>query len=173
MGKSIENAGFHLTRPPLLCTIFECNRCCPGNRQRSPGVAQMVACLVRDQEAVGSNPATRTKKTRGGSSLRESLRFSAVDIPIYIVVYWAISQEALCISSTYSSIVAGTDPGTVSGSRSDAASYQKNGPGQAADPQVPFLFHQWASPGKEKHEQISKSRRTGAERRAKRSHRLS
>ena len=27
-----------------------------------PGVAQLVARLVRDQEAVGSNPATRTKK---------------------------------------------------------------------------------------------------------------
>ena len=26
-----------------------------------PGVAQLVARLVRDQEAVGSNPATRTK----------------------------------------------------------------------------------------------------------------
>ncbi len=29
-----------------------------------PGVAQMVACLVRDQEAVGSNPATRTTQTQ-------------------------------------------------------------------------------------------------------------
>ncbi len=28
-----------------------------------PGVAQLVARLVRDQEAVGSNPATRTIKT--------------------------------------------------------------------------------------------------------------
>ena len=27
-----------------------------------PGVAQLVARLVRDQEAVGSNPATRTKR---------------------------------------------------------------------------------------------------------------
>ena len=27
-----------------------------------PGVAQLVARLVRDQEAVGSNPATRTRK---------------------------------------------------------------------------------------------------------------
>ena len=27
-----------------------------------PGIAQLVARLVRDQEAVGSNPATRTKK---------------------------------------------------------------------------------------------------------------
>ena len=26
-----------------------------------PGVAQLVACMVRDHEAVGSNPATRTK----------------------------------------------------------------------------------------------------------------
>ena len=26
-----------------------------------PGIAQLVARLVRDQEAVGSNPATRTK----------------------------------------------------------------------------------------------------------------
>ena len=28
---------------------------------RCPGVAQLVACLVRDQEAAGSNPVTRTK----------------------------------------------------------------------------------------------------------------
>ena len=27
-----------------------------------PGVAQLVARMVRDHEAVGSNPATRTKK---------------------------------------------------------------------------------------------------------------
>ncbi len=27
-----------------------------------PGVAQLVARLVRDQEAVGSNPVTRTKQ---------------------------------------------------------------------------------------------------------------
>ena len=51
--KRAEIAGFYLTTPLRLCTIVECNRCCPG-------VAQMVACLVRDQEAVGSNPATRT-----------------------------------------------------------------------------------------------------------------
>ena len=29
---------------------------------RHPGVAQLVARMVRDHEAVGSNPATRTKK---------------------------------------------------------------------------------------------------------------
>ena len=27
-----------------------------------PGVAQLVARLVRDQEAVGSNPVTRTRR---------------------------------------------------------------------------------------------------------------
>ena len=32
-------------------------------RMAHPGVAQLVARLVRDQEAVGSNPATRTRKT--------------------------------------------------------------------------------------------------------------
>ncbi len=31
-------------------------------RMAHPGVAQLVARLVRDQEAVGSNPATRTMK---------------------------------------------------------------------------------------------------------------
>ena len=29
-----------------------------------PGVAQLVARMVRDHEAVGSNPATRTIKTK-------------------------------------------------------------------------------------------------------------
>ena len=29
-----------------------------------PGVAQLVARLVRDQEAVGSNPVTRTKNSQ-------------------------------------------------------------------------------------------------------------
>ena len=57
------NCGFCLTTTRNLCKIVECNRCCPG-------VAQMVACLVRDQEAVGSNPATRTiEKERGSSPL--------------------------------------------------------------------------------------------------------
>ena len=43
-----------------------------------PGVAQLVACLVRDQEAVGSNPATRTKRLeiiRISSLLRFLSRF--------------------------------------------------------------------------------------------------
>lgn len=32
------------------------------NNKALRGVAQMVACLVRDQEAVGSNPATPTNE---------------------------------------------------------------------------------------------------------------
>ena len=32
------------------------------SKKHHRGVAQMVARLVRDQEAVGSNPATSTKK---------------------------------------------------------------------------------------------------------------
>ena len=35
------------------------------------GVAQMVARLVRDQEAVGSNPATPTTVSRGEDSKPE------------------------------------------------------------------------------------------------------
>lgn len=31
------------------------------SEKRFRGVAQMVACLVRDQEAMGSNPVTPTK----------------------------------------------------------------------------------------------------------------
>ena len=42
------------------------------------GVAQLVACLVRDQEAAGSSPATPTKKR--DSLLRVSL-FAEVDEP--------------------------------------------------------------------------------------------
>ena len=35
---------------------------CRYNNKVHPGVAQLVARLVRDQEAVGSNPVARTKK---------------------------------------------------------------------------------------------------------------
>ena len=43
----------------------------------NPGVAQLVARLVRDQEAVGSNPVTRTKKNRNfdTTSIRVTVLF--------------------------------------------------------------------------------------------------
>ena len=36
---------------------------CSVTAVKYPGVAQLVARLVRDQEAVGSNPVTRTKNS--------------------------------------------------------------------------------------------------------------
>ena len=48
--------------------LLENNTCSAYNnhvaRMAHPGVAQLVARLVRDQEAVGSNPATRTIRNR-------------------------------------------------------------------------------------------------------------
>ena len=38
-----------------------------------PGVAQLVARMVRDHEAVGSNPATRTKNRQNHKILAEFL----------------------------------------------------------------------------------------------------
>ena len=44
--------------------IFDSRFVGETDKAPSPGVAQLVARLVRDQEAVGSNPATRTSGER-------------------------------------------------------------------------------------------------------------
>ena len=43
----------------IIVAVFERNTAAP--KIEYPGIAQLVARVVRDHEAVGSSPATRTK----------------------------------------------------------------------------------------------------------------
>ena len=57
-----------------------------NSRVAHPGVAQLVARMVRDHEAVGSNPATRTK-------LNDPTQFEQADET------YGLSRAILCLKS--------------------------------------------------------------------------
>ena len=61
-----------------------------------PGVAQLVARMVRVHEAVGSTPATRTSKKC--CNLSDYSTFSFFEYTLkYTLIYWDIFIESVCV----------------------------------------------------------------------------
>ena len=62
-----------------------------------PGVAQLVARMVRVHEAVGSTPATRTSKKC--CNLSDYSTFSFFEYTVkYTLIYWDIFIESVCVA---------------------------------------------------------------------------